>query len=118
MAASTDGPPVEAVVGMVATTTDQQQPVTPVKGDDNTSTQKKAFLRRGSSQKYDPQQARKQSQGSTKKFKYYSDNFQKRGRGQVAAAPKGTSGIPSLSISKQPSNLLQQDEQKQASTTQ
>lgn len=111
MAASTDGPPVEVVVGMVATAAEQQQPVTPVKGD-GASTQKKAFLRRGSSQKYDPQQARKQSQGSTKKFKYYSDNFQKRGKGQVAAAPKGTSGIPSLSIAKQPSNQAQQDDQK------
>jgi len=54
--------------------TEELPPITPVK-DENSSTAKKAFLRRGSSQKYDPQQARKQSQNSTKKFKYYSDNF-------------------------------------------
>jgi len=49
--------------------------VTPVKKE--SATTKKAYLRRGSSQKYDPQQARLQNQGSSKKFKYYADNFSK-----------------------------------------
>ena len=87
---------------------------TPVKRD----TSKKEFLRRGSSSKYDPQQARKKSQGSTQKFKYYTDNFVKgKSASKVSAAPKGTSGIPQLNITKQTAQT-KKEEIKPASTTQ
>ena len=72
---------------------------TPIKEDQTPRhTNKKAFLRRGSNSKYDPQQARKQSQGSTKKFKYYTDNFSNQ---KKQIAPKGTTGIPQLSANRQ-----------------
>ena len=45
-------------------------------GESSAKTTKRAFLKRGSSQKYDPAQARKDpSKSATKKFKYYTDNF-------------------------------------------
>lgn len=40
----------------------------------DSSNKKKTFLKRGSSQKYDPVQALRQSEGS-KQYKYYADNF-------------------------------------------
>ena len=88
---------MEVVVGENETTAvdeDESINVTPIKLEPQIHA-KKAFLRRGSSAKYDPQQARKQSQGSLQKFKYYTDNFSKNNASsKVKAAPRGASGIP------------------------
>ena len=87
---------------------------TPIKNEPHSNT-KKAFLRRGSSAKYDPQKARKQSLGSSQKFKYYADNFSQQPTSQIKAAPKGSSGIPSLQITSQTSASKVKVDEKAAS---